>query len=104
VITLTSSVEEAQLLSKIVVVHVPPQGVSVDPCHPTDLRGAKLAVAYEPSQGSLAKAGEPLRFRESDPLLSYVFISQSCFLSISRYRGQLLGRSLSLQWSSREIG
>jgi hypothetical protein len=91
----TSSVEEAQLLSKVVVVHISLQGVLVDSRRPTALRGTKLAVAYEPPQGSLAKAGEPLRFRESDPLLSYVFISQSCFLSISRFRGQLLGRPLS---------
>jgi len=79
------------------------QRVPVDPRRPTDLHAAKLAVAYEPPQGSLAKTGEPLRFRESDPLVSYVFISQGCFLSISRYRGQLLGRSLYLQWSLREI-
>jgi hypothetical protein len=76
-----SSVEKAQLLSKVVVVHVPLQGVLVDPRRPTDLRGAKLAVAYEPPQGSLAKAGELLRFRVADP--SYVFVRQSRLLSSS---------------------
>jgi hypothetical protein len=56
-ITPTFSVEEAQLLSKVVVVHVSLQGVLVNPRRPTDLRDAKLAVAYEPPQDSLAKAG-----------------------------------------------